>query len=265
MKIVDAFIFYNELDLLYYRLKSLYKLVDYFILVEADKTFQNNTKPLYYKENISRYNEFTDKILYVTVKLPDGPDHWHREKTQRNAILNGVNYLAEKKLITENDFIFISDVDEIPDKNILQQMHIEKYNDDRIMSLSQDLYYFTITNKSEGGWFLAKLVKYKTLLNETKAGKSIDDIRHYGCFEDNTHFIKNAGWHLSYFGNTNFIINKIKSFSHAELNTNIDEKNIKEYLEKISIDNHKFFYTAIENNKYLPQNLKLLLKIIQYF
>ena len=35
MKIIDTFIFYNELDLLYYRLSILNKYVDYFIIVEA--------------------------------------------------------------------------------------------------------------------------------------------------------------------------------------------------------------------------------------
>ena len=35
MKIIDSFIFYNELDLLEYRLSILNDLVDYFILVES--------------------------------------------------------------------------------------------------------------------------------------------------------------------------------------------------------------------------------------
>ena len=36
MKIIDCFTFYNELQLLEYRLSILYDVVDYFIIVEAN-------------------------------------------------------------------------------------------------------------------------------------------------------------------------------------------------------------------------------------
>jgi len=42
-KIVDGFTFFNELYLLEIRLKYLYDVVDYFVIVEADTSF--NRKP----------------------------------------------------------------------------------------------------------------------------------------------------------------------------------------------------------------------------
>ena len=39
MKIIDCFIFYNEVDILEYRLKTLNEVVDYFIIVESRQTF----------------------------------------------------------------------------------------------------------------------------------------------------------------------------------------------------------------------------------
>ena len=53
--IVDAFIFYNEFDLLEYRLHLLYKYVDQIIIVESTHTFVGNEKELYYKNNINRF------------------------------------------------------------------------------------------------------------------------------------------------------------------------------------------------------------------
>ncbi len=44
-KIYDCFTFYNELDLLELRLQELYDHVNYFVLVEGNRTFQNNSKP----------------------------------------------------------------------------------------------------------------------------------------------------------------------------------------------------------------------------
>ena len=43
-KIIDCFIFYNELDLLTYKLNVLNDIVDYFVLVEATHTFIGKEK-----------------------------------------------------------------------------------------------------------------------------------------------------------------------------------------------------------------------------
>ena len=48
MKIIDTFVFYNELDMLNLRLHELNEEVDFFILVEANKTYANNIKPFFF-------------------------------------------------------------------------------------------------------------------------------------------------------------------------------------------------------------------------
>ena len=58
MKIYDCFTFFNELDLLEIRLNELNDVVDYFVIVEGKKTFQNNPKPLFLLENIDRFKKF---------------------------------------------------------------------------------------------------------------------------------------------------------------------------------------------------------------
>jgi len=44
MKIFDCFLFFNELELLELRLMTLHDVVDYFVLVEANKTFTDKPK-----------------------------------------------------------------------------------------------------------------------------------------------------------------------------------------------------------------------------
>ena len=63
MKIIDAFTFYNELDLLLYRLTALDHIVDYFIIVEATKTHAGKDKPLFFEENKHLYGKFMNKIV----------------------------------------------------------------------------------------------------------------------------------------------------------------------------------------------------------
>ena len=51
IKIIDCFTFYNELNMLDYRLNVLNNVVDYFILVEARQTFVGKEKKLFFEEN----------------------------------------------------------------------------------------------------------------------------------------------------------------------------------------------------------------------
>ena len=52
-KIVDGFIFFNELSTLNLRLHTLNDYVDYFVIVESGLTHAGNPRPLYYYETES--------------------------------------------------------------------------------------------------------------------------------------------------------------------------------------------------------------------
>ena len=113
MKVIDCFIFYNELDMLEFRLNELNDVVDYFVLVECIKTHTNNDKELYFENNKNRFSKFLDKIIHIIVKdnIPQTNSAWDREKYQRFCIDEGI-----KKLNLNNeDIIIIADLDEIPD------------------------------------------------------------------------------------------------------------------------------------------------------
>ena len=95
MKIIDCFIFYNEMDLLTYRLNILNDVVDFFVIVEATRTFIGKEKPLFYNENKHLFEKFHDKIIHIIVddfpyKYPSiniaRGDQWENERFQRNQI-----------------------------------------------------------------------------------------------------------------------------------------------------------------------------------
>ena len=66
-QIIDCFPFFNELDLLKFRLTELDPYVDKFILVESTKTFTGNPKPLYYSLNKDLFSQWKDKIIHIVV------------------------------------------------------------------------------------------------------------------------------------------------------------------------------------------------------
>ena len=120
MKIYDCFSYWDEDLLLDLRLNILNKYVDYFVIVEGNKTWQNNFKKLRF--NIENFKEFKNKIIYVPVEnMPEGDNPWVRENFQRNCIERGLSTAAQ------NDLIIISDLDEIP--NLEKLCNFKKKNE----------------------------------------------------------------------------------------------------------------------------------------
>lgn len=118
-KLIDCFTFFNELDLLEIRLKYLYNVVDYFVIVEADTSFNGDVKQMVFKDNIARFEPFMEKIIFVPINMKYFENKnkvaWEREEYQRNCIQKGIDTLN----LLETDLVLISDIDEIPNKDIL--------------------------------------------------------------------------------------------------------------------------------------------------
>lgn len=200
--IVDGFIFYNELDILKIRLEELYPVVDRFVLVESDKTFRGKRKPYIFDDNKGMFEQYLDKISHI--KLVDDnsfnttwqQEPWKREEWQRNQIARGLEDLSPE------DIVIISDVDEVPRREVIESLDINEP-----MTLTMEMYYYGI-NVHAGTWGGAKTLRLKdfTTAEQTRHSVTKDSIA-------------NAGWHFSYLGDVDHIINKLQSFSHWELDT----------------------------------------------
>jgi len=185
---------------------------------------------IYYPDNIHLFEKFKDKIIHIVVNLPfkypnidyNKNEQLQNEKYQRNSINNGIKNLS----LNNDDLIIISDLDEITNPNILIQIKDNKIkiNDGKILQL--DMYYYNLYSKHHDKWYYSKIVSYNTYIKTTP-----EAIRH-----SKIQVIENAGWHLSYFGDANFISNKIKNFSHQEFNseTYTDNDKIQEKINKSS-------------------------------
>jgi len=230
--IIDAFLFFNEFDMLLKRMKYLNDKVDYFVIVECNYTFSGKEKPLNYLENKDLFNQFNSKIIhlpYVIEKnnynfdkeihtLDYSTDHWRLETEQRCSISKAV------ECFDDEDIILISDVDEIPNKAIFESFET-LLNQKPCYGLSQDFLYYNLTNLAYHKWGAPIVLKKKILKNHTP---------HYLRSQShNMDKILNAGWHLSYFMPPEKIAEKIESFSHQEYNKE-KYKNLSKIKEYIS-------------------------------
>jgi len=212
MKVFDCFMFFNEFDLLDLRLNYLNDSVDYFVLVESNKTHSGQDKPYHYEENKERFKNFQDKIIHVKHPLnTDGltfekrkfgdknfDNYWKLENEQRNGISNGL------KSAKEDDIIMISDVDEIPNKK--QIIKYKKQNNTDTVRLIQSIHYYYFNCKMKNNNWLG------TIISRNKNITTPQELR------DNKNFkqINNGGWHFSFLGGVDDIILKLKSFAHSE-------------------------------------------------
>lgn len=257
-KIIDCFIFYNEIDLLTYRLNILNDVVDYFVIVESTQTFVGKPKISFYNENKHLFEKFNDKIINIIIddfpyKNPTNVDNvWSNENFQRNGIARGINQLSNLNKLNDEDYIIVSDLDEIPDPVTLTKIINGEILVEGGGNLTFDLYYYNLNTKFKYTWRAAKIIKYKKYKDDNI---TCDQIR-------NTNYpdINKAGWHLSYFGDNNFIQNKIQNFSHQEYNnpqyTDLDKidyrvKNGLDLYNRESEVKH-IFNIKIEDNDYLP-------------
>jgi len=252
MKIIDCFIFYNELDLLKYRLDILHTVVDYFVIVESTHTFTGKPKQMYYDlvdasiHKDKMIHVIVDDLPYIAPNMDIGQGHqWKNEEFQRNAIARGIQKVPA---LSADDVIIITDVDEIPDPRILYTIKhggiaVDFYN------LLMDFYYYNLNTHTGEIWHMGKMLTYAKYRELNMSCQSIRAAPSNGSFR--------CGWHLSYFGDSKFIRNKIQHFSHQELNhanfTDLDK------IEKRVSGGHDLYDRAtnmrhidINDNPYLP-------------
>jgi len=227
MKIVDCFIFYNELEMLLYRLEILNEVVDYFVIIESTHTFDGKEKSLYFAENAQLYEKYRDKIIVVTTddmpfKYPNIDvllgHQWLNERQQRNHIDTGLKFLSSKleNGLQDEDIILITDLDEIPDPQTLRKVKNKNIRV-TVNILDMYMYYYNLNTRHEVKWLKAKILTYKAYKTYACANITCDQLR----LKHDYKIIPKGGWHLSYFGDAQFIKNKIEHFSHQELN--VDE------------------------------------------
>ncbi len=270
MKVYDCFMFYNEFELLELRLKSLWDVVDYFVLVEADRGHTNIPEPFFFQENKERFKEFLPKIRHIMVKLDlpyKGTGDWSLENAHRNAISEGIKDAAP------DDLIFISDLDEIWAPDVLQRINNRqtpvfanyplpatppRFGGQRLsvpcqlmvhavdllevspISMDQQLlYYYFDWAPKQGTWQGTILTKRKNLTTP-------QDFRNLRTVFPR---VLNGGYHFSWMGGVEKIINKMNSIVDAnEINKNSDEKfSNKNHIEDV-IKNGKDLF----NRKGIP-------------
>jgi len=224
MKIYDCFSYWDEDLLLDLRLKILNDHVDYFVIVEGNKTWQNNSKKL--KFNINRFPNFKKKIIYIPVEdMPDGDDPYLRENFQRNCILRGL------KSSSEDDIIIISDLDEIPNPKSIDQFEKKM----KYAVFRQNHYYYKINLQStQNPYWLGSRISVKKFLKSPQWLRDLKFKKRPFWRVDKlrlNNIIENGGWHFCNLKNAEQLLYKYKNLCETNDPYHFKEKIDQKYLQ----------------------------------
>jgi beta-1,4-mannosyl-glycoprotein beta-1,4-N-acetylglucosaminyltransferase len=222
--------FFDEEMLLDLRLNTLNKFVDKFVIVESSYTHSGKDKKLLF--DINKYSKFKDKINYIALKdQPKGIEQINkgdsdlditnkeimnalrRENLQRDTIAKG---LEEAK---NDDWILISDLDEIPD---LRNINFESVKN-KIIFFKQKVFYYKLNLELKTlRWIGSRACRKRDLkspqwlrnLKDKIYPKWRLDIIFSKKRYNNIFFIENGGWHFSFVKKPEDIEKKLKSYLH---------------------------------------------------
>lgn len=260
-KVIDCFMFNNELEMLNLRLHEMADVVDHFVLCESTRTHAGNAKPLGYNENKSSFKKFSDKIVHVIVDdaplIGDDSDKasWTRERHQRSQIALGLDQLE----INDQDLIILSDVDEIVRfEPLIEFVNSEKYNDNTKFGIEMSTFFYDFYHERRDPWYAAVFFSYafyksrKIKLTEFRQGTYLLSCKDW---RKEKYCVRNGGWHLSWFGGEEFIKEKMNSFAHHGEFKGVTDKDIREAKEGSFFLRRKNKKQECIVHKYLPEGL----------
>ena len=264
MKIYDCFTFYNEFELLELRLQQHWDIVDQFVIVESDHTFQNTPKPYLLKDNWDRFSKWHGKMRLVTIKSSQHKDPWINERVQREAILEGITDADPR------DMIVIGDVDEVLRHETFARL---KTGTAGIYGFRMPLFNFKLNYMLTTTGSVYCVWNSAVRRNLLDSPEEFRRMRHaLNSFpldydDDTIAIVEHAGWHWTYFGNEDFARAKIQGFAHSETNKPeiLNQLNIEESIQAgrgiIRTDTEHVFCPVVVD-KYFPDIVKSTTHII---
>lgn len=228
--VIDCIPFFNELDILKLRLHILDPLADRFVIEEATHTFSGLPKDLCFEKNREMFEEFLPKITYLVVdNSPEEISTHERDKFQKNALAKALTDASDE------DVLILSDVDEIPNPAVLQEL-VKRFDPDKIYHLAQRNFYCYLNMEEVSGNLLSITGEFpgverrmwlgtKVFAKKNIPESGIIDLREISPEDPRSVRVADGGWHFGYMGSchetdvSRRVGTKVVAAAHQEYNT----------------------------------------------
>jgi hypothetical protein len=273
-KIIDCVFFYDEIEMLLFRMTELDEYVDYFIVMESENDFIGNPKPLFFIENSDIFEKWKDKIVHISSpsltleennnfqiylrknNLVSGPliDSINRTSTQEYLLDKLYKFLLKSDFYLE-DIIMISNVDEIPDLSQYDEI-IDKLKFGPVVCRQKNFcwsteYINTLHHYGTSFILFTELITSPRNLFRSYFNKNSNILQVFELID--------GGYHFSHFYDIEKTKKKIKLLSNDD-DLKIDSHVINCWNNLLSLktDESGRTYPLIEYNDVLPKNISLL-------
>jgi beta-1,4-mannosyl-glycoprotein beta-1,4-N-acetylglucosaminyltransferase len=228
-------------------MKILNEHVDYFVIVESAQTFQNENKDFIFEKNKHQFSDYLHKIIYYKIEkytfnfadLPYIKNPSTIDESILNQIYNSIdkcphfdkkkefwwgNDFFQRECIwralaqanpSKDDMILISDVDEIPQTNVINNLKHE-ITSTSLFCFQQNEFCYFLNYYHNSNWLGTCCFLYGNFSKVSMNAIRFSAKRDEGLTPI---IINNAGWHFTSLGSIDAIKNKIMAWSHRELNT----------------------------------------------
>jgi beta-1,4-mannosyl-glycoprotein beta-1,4-N-acetylglucosaminyltransferase len=270
-KIIDSVFFYDELEMLMFRLTELNEDVDQFIIMESGIDFAGNPKPFFFKENEHLFEKWKDKITYlpsynltskdfdnlvvrmIKVKTPikNITKEINRYHIQLNQLVLLYDHLLSLDLYME-DLLMISDVDEIPDLR-------------KISEIKERVIFSPVLLRQKNFIWSTKFINFlpnmgtlclqytDIVITPSKLFMNYFDRLNYKTISFE---IVDSGYHFSHFYDINKTKEKFKLIDPKISDSHIE--NCWNNLLSVTTDKNNSIYGLLEYDGELPKNIGLL-------
>ena len=252
MSVIDIFTYNGETAILKLHLGMLYDYVDKFIIVEANKTFTGQPKPLYFFRDERYFKQWHKKIEYYVLSSWDDPtiwsmainspntqgaDHWKREFYVKESIHKAL----EANNVEDDDLLFIGDVDEIIDPTT-------QFESDTPVKAKLRVYAYHLNTLSNEIFYGTLIAQYKDIKGECLNHMRSDSSLHSKG--------EPLGWHFTSMGGVEEIRRKLNdSYTQDSYNTHEVQQLLPERY-KSGIDYLGRNFTFIDDESNWPEYLK---------
>ena len=221
-QIIDGFMIGNEMELLKIRLKYLDPVVDYFVIAESERTHQNQPKELILPKLLADPPDWlnVNKVIGViltaaeiearelaTTRIEEHKGKkfvWGIENQQRESLCRGFEKLFVNGQITDLDLIVVSDLDEIPDRELLKYTRTSYTQ--RVL-LRNFFHNYSFKWQKKDYWYGSIIFQYWDL--RKKVIESLTHLRDFRYGYSRIRYI--GGWHCSYFGGPAKVAEKLNN------------------------------------------------------
>jgi len=262
--IIDSFLFFNEAELADLRIKYLEKIVDYFVVVEANITHQGKKKEWNFPKVLeTKLKKFSNKIQYHQIIIDPqkikneeswiidnvkGDDAHRVDNFQRNYIKTAC------KNFSNDDILIISDVDEIPSIQKLEFIKSCDFKKIAPIAFEQYLFHVDCNFLRLESWrgSIVTTMKVCNAYSPHQLRRARNRISHF----------TDAGWSFSSFGGPVRIKEKFEAFAHAEFNN--DKFKNTEHITNCQKTGKDLFHREVESKKvnktFFPKDLLKLME-----